>query len=96
MTIHRLQALLEALEGRRKVLGDKHPDTLTSINNLASLLQVDVHGMLEHARASFATTGRASMHPVHVHVHVHPLMWMACACAWCDVHRRATTRRVTT
>ena len=29
----------EALEGRRRTLGDTHPDTLTSINNLASLLQ---------------------------------------------------------
>jgi tetratricopeptide (TPR) repeat protein len=29
----------EALEGRRRVLGDEHPDTLTSINNMGVLLQ---------------------------------------------------------
>ena len=28
-----------ALDGREKVLGNEHPDTLTSINNLASVLQ---------------------------------------------------------
>ena len=28
-----------ALEGREKVLGKEHPDTLTSVNNLASVLQ---------------------------------------------------------
>jgi len=31
--------LREALEGYRRTLGDTHADTLTSINNLASLLQ---------------------------------------------------------
>ena len=29
----------EALQARREVLGDRHPDTLASVNNLASLLQ---------------------------------------------------------
>jgi len=29
----------EALQARRETLGDRHRDTLTSINNLASLLQ---------------------------------------------------------
>jgi hypothetical protein len=28
-----------ALEGREKALGKEHPDTLTSISNLASVLQ---------------------------------------------------------
>jgi len=28
-----------ALEGREKVLGKEHPDTLTSVNNLAFVLQ---------------------------------------------------------
>ncbi len=30
---------LDALLGRRKVLGDAHPDTLGSINNLAVFLE---------------------------------------------------------
>ncbi len=29
----------ETLKMRREILGDQHPDTLTSMNNLASLLQ---------------------------------------------------------
>ena len=34
------EALLrEALEGCRETLGDRHPNTLTSINNLGLLLQ---------------------------------------------------------
>ena len=31
--------LREALEARREVLGPKHPNTLTSVNNLGRLLQ---------------------------------------------------------
>ena len=31
------QLLLEALEGRRRVLGDDHPDTILSIDNLVFL-----------------------------------------------------------
>jgi len=37
----------EVLQGRRQVLGDQHPDTLASINNLATLLQAS--GRLEEA-----------------------------------------------
>ena len=29
----------EALDGRRRILGDKHPDTLSSIDNLKVLLR---------------------------------------------------------
>jgi hypothetical protein len=29
----------EALEGRRRVLGDEHPETLVSINNMGALLR---------------------------------------------------------
>lgn len=29
----------QALDGRQKALGEEHPDTLTSVNNLASALQ---------------------------------------------------------
>ncbi len=31
--------LLESLEGRRKVLGEEHPDTLVSLNNLIELYE---------------------------------------------------------
>ena len=37
----------EALDARRATLGDRHPDTLTSINNMASLLQAQ--GKLDEA-----------------------------------------------
>jgi len=45
---------VEALKARRYVLGNSHPDTLTSINNLASLYQAssrfqDAHPLLVEA-----------------------------------------------
>ena len=43
---------LEALAARRETLGDRHPDTLGSINNLAELLRcgwpVDAGGRHRH------------------------------------------------
>ena len=35
-----LGAIAEVLQARRETLGDKHTDTMTSIYNMASLLQV--------------------------------------------------------
>ena len=35
----RLQARRETLQAKRETLGDRHPDTLISIYNLASLLE---------------------------------------------------------
>ena len=37
----------EALNGRRRILGDDHPNTLTSINNMAVLLEAQ--GKLKEA-----------------------------------------------
>ena len=48
----RLQAkplLEEALNACRETLGDRHPDTLTSINNLGLLLKAQ--GQLDEARS---------------------------------------------
>ena len=41
----------EALDGRRRTLGDEHPDTLTSINSMGYLLQS--HGKLGEAEPYF-------------------------------------------
>ena len=41
----------EVLEGRRAALGPQHPETLTSINNLASALHAQGH--LEEANQLF-------------------------------------------
>ena len=38
----------EALQARRETLGDRHPDTLTSIGNMGSLLEAQ--GQLDEAR----------------------------------------------
>ena len=53
--------LREALAARRETLGDRHPDTLTSINNLGSLLHAkgdldDAEGLYREALAAFRET----------------------------------------
>ena len=61
----------EALETRRAVLGDRHPDALTSINNLASLLQAT--GELDEAeRLLFEahSTAKSVLGPEHPHTRI--------------------------
>ena len=43
--------LREALEARREVLSERHPNTLTSINDLATLLQAK--GLLDEAKTLY-------------------------------------------
>jgi Tetratricopeptide repeat len=45
-----------ALDGREKVLGREHPDTLTSVDNLTSVLQYQ--GKYEEAEEAEATNWR--------------------------------------
>ena len=47
--------LREALEGRREVLGDRHPDTLISIGNVVDLLRE--RNKLDEARAVLGMGG---------------------------------------
>ena len=46
----------EALQARRETLGDRHPDTLTSISNVGMLLQAqgDLEGAAALMRAALA------------------------------------------
>ena len=46
--------MLEVLEARRATLGPKHPNTLTSMNNLALLLQAQ--GKLDEAKPLYVET----------------------------------------
>jgi hypothetical protein len=45
----------QALAGRQRVLGDDHPDTLASMNNLAAVRR-DLGGTVAIARRSFVRT----------------------------------------
>ena len=61
----------EALETRRAVLGSRHPDALTSINNLASLLQAT--GDLDRAEELLSeahTTAKSVLGPEHPHTRI--------------------------
>ena len=61
----------EALTARRETLGDRHPDTLTSIGNLGSLLQDQ--GKLDEVRRRMRPTARARLVR-----RLHAVWWTAC------------------
>ena len=73
----RLQAkplLEEDLAACRETLGDRHPDTLSSINNLGLLLQAQ--GKLDEVRSRMRPTARACLVR-----RLHAVWWTACLIA---------------
>ena len=62
---------VEALAGRRAELGNEHPDTLTSINNLASLLQnTDREDEAAALLFEAADTAKKVLGPDHPHTKI--------------------------
>ena len=61
--------LEEALTARRETLGDRHPDTLGSINNLGNLLMAQ--GKLDEVRSRVRWTARLVPW-------LHAVWWTAC------------------
>ena len=66
--------LEEALTARRETLGNRHPNTLTSIGNLSTLLQAQ--GKLDQVRSCMRPTARARLVR-----RLHAVWWTACLVA---------------
>ena len=68
---------LETLETRKRVLGDDHPDTLNSMNNLANLYQISRAATPRPSRSTskcLETQKRVlgDDHPAHARIHEQP------------------------